>query len=383
MPRRAIAEAVVVLTLLLAGAPSAATAQPATAAPPGPELGDVLDAVAMMNRVPIGIRETCRPTDTFLDGMTTAVECEVEGGLVFYSRFTDAATASAAYDALVASSGLTPGSGPGCGSGASESAYDDADGTADGRLLCHLTNGAYISVWTDAHEPILAGILLGTDAGFPTLAAIWERARLLPMDGSAGPVASGAPEAGASPAASAAPSPMVTAAPSGSANPDSSEPPMPSPATASGETLVQWASSATASSEYGADAWSAAQATGEPDTPEYGDYETAWAPSGSDIGPQWIALGYDIVVTPTEIVIWESSGAGFVTLVEALDARTGDWVTLWQGTDGSPDFLVGFSPPLEAVDVLTDRLRITIDTDVPGWNEIDAVALIGVPASPA
>ena len=45
-------------------------------------------------------------------------------------------------------------------------------------------------------------------------------------------------------------------------------------------------------------------------------------------------------------------------------------------------FLVGFSPPLKGTDVVTDTLRVTIDTEVTGWNEIDAVGLFGVPAEP-
>ena len=146
--------------------------------------------------------------------------------------------------------------------------------------------------------------------------------------------------------------------------------------------LLQWASSASASSEYGADSWSANQATGEPDTSDYGDVATAWAPSGADVGIQWLEVGYDVPVRPTEVVIWELSGAGFVTLLEALDERSEEWVTLWEGSDGSPDFLVGFSPPLAGTDVVTDTLRVTIDTAVPGWNEFDAVGLFGVPAEP-
>jgi hypothetical protein len=298
------------------------------------------EAEALIERVPAAIRGSCRGTEAFLDGMETAIECEVEEGLVFYSRFRDDAARTAAYHTLVAAASLEPDSGTGCASGASEGTFGEEDGVADGRLLCHRTNGAHISVWTHADEPILAGILLGTDAGFAMLASTWDAARLL---------ATGATGA-------------------------TDEPQDP---------LVQWASAATASSMYGDDSWSATQATGEPDTTAYGDYPTAWAPSGADIGPQWIELGYDVAVRPSEIVIWESSGAGFVTLVEAVDLATGDWVTLFEGTDGSPDSLVGFSPPLLRTDVVTDRLRITIDTDVPGWNEIDAVALIGVPADPA
>jgi len=68
--------------------------------------------------------------------------------------------------------------------------------------------------------------------------------------------------------------------------------------------------------------------------------------------------------------------------VEAHDPASG-WVVLWQGTDDSPQAVHGFSPPLAATDVATDRLRISIDTTVPGWNEIDAVELTGViPGTP-
>lgn len=68
----------------------------------------------------------------------------------------------------------------------------------------------------------------------------------------------------------------------------------------------------------------------------------------------------------------------FVTKIEAWDVAKERWVTLWSGVDDSPDARHGFSPPLDATDVVTDRLRITIDTQVLGWNEIDAVQLSGV-----
>ncbi len=41
--------------------------------------------------------------------------------------------------------------------------------------------------------------------------------------------------------------------------------------------------------------------------------------------------------------------------------------------------LAVFSPELTAVDFVTDQVRLTIDeAAVEGWNEIDAVKLIGV-----
>jgi hypothetical protein len=67
-----------------------------------------------------------------------------------------------------------------------------------------------------------------------------------------------------------------------------------------------------------------------------------------------------------------------VTSIEAWDDSTGDRVLLWQGADDPPDERHAFSPPLEANDVVNDRLRITIDSNVLGWNEIDAVQLSGV-----
>jgi hypothetical protein len=342
---------------------------------PSPSTGSGLDAtlaaVELMNRVPVGIRETCRPTDPFIDGMDIAIECSVDDGLVFYSRFVDRATVDAAYGSLRDSSGTGPDAGDGCAAGASESVFGNEDGTGGGRLLCHFTNGAYIAVWTPADEPILAGILLDSDTGFEALAATWEGARL--SSGSGEPVGSSAPVGSRSPVGSAAP--IASSAPVASAST--------APADATeGEVMLQWASSASASSEYGSDAWGAIQATGEPDTPEYGDFATAWAPAGGDVGPQWLEVGYDVPVRPTEVVIWESSGAGFVTLVEALDEATGEWVTLWEGTDGSPDFLVGFSPPLQMTAVVTDTLRITIDTTDPEWDEVDAVGLFGIPVEP-
>jgi hypothetical protein len=86
-------------------------------------------------------------------------------------------------------------------------------------------------------------------------------------------------------------------------------------------------------------------------------------------------------VIPTEVHVWESSAAGFVTQVEAWVADTHEWVTLWQGIDPTPPGLGAFSPPLGNLGSATQRIRVTIDTAVQGWNEIDAVELVGVAAS--
>ena len=107
--------------LMSAAVATAQSSPPSTSADPG--LDVALGAIELMNRVPVGIRETCRPTDTFIEGMAITVECTVDGGIVFYSRFTDDAAVQAAYESLRASSGTDRDTGPGCAEGAFEAAY--------------------------------------------------------------------------------------------------------------------------------------------------------------------------------------------------------------------------------------------------------------------
>ena len=123
--------------------------------------------------------------------------------------------------------------------------------------------------------------------------------------------------------------------------------------------------------------WTALQATGAPDTPIDGDHGTAWASKGPDMGPVTLELTYDRAVRVDAVRIHETLAPGAVAKVEAFGPdRT--WVTLWEGTSAvrpSPSF---FEPPVAATSFATDRLRLTLDTNrVAGWNEIDAVELVG------
>ncbi len=142
----------------------------------------------------------------------------------------------------------------------------------------------------------------------------------------------------------------------------------------------QWAVEATASSQYGETDYSAAQATGTPDTPLPGDFPTAWAPENPDDGLQTLELRYAHLVVPTAIRIYETYNPGAVVAVEAYNGEADEWVVLWSGQDPSQEAPAVFSPPLNPADFATDRLRLTLDTAaVPGWNEVDAVQLVGRP----
>jgi hypothetical protein len=132
----------------------------------------------------------------------------------------------------------------------------------------------------------------------------------------------------------------------------------------------QWATGTTASSYTNDSAFVPMQATGPPDG-------KAWASSSKDGTSEWLELTYDQPVTPKAINIWEGRGAGFITKVEAFDSGKNAWVTLWQGADPTRGAPKVFSPPLTKTSLQVNRIRLSVDTKVPDWNEIDAVALIG------
>lgn len=87
-----------------------------------------------------------------------------------------------------------------------------------------------------------------------------------------------------------------------------------------GDEIRQWATSATASSEYGNYDWAAIQATGAPDTPECGDIATAWASSDSS-SVEWLELGYDVPVRPTEVNVIQTHSPDQVVQVELIDTE--------------------------------------------------------------
>jgi len=148
------------------------------------------------------------------------------------------------------------------------------------------------------------------------------------------------------------------------------------------EEIRQWASEATASSEWGSTGWAAYQATGEPDALHDGCYDSinAWAPAGSNT-VEWIELTFDTPVIPSEINIIETYSPDQVVQVDVIDLQ-GGYTTVYTS---SPQDLEDFCPytliVLPDVDFEVQAVKITIDQSIIGyWNEIDAVELVGYPA---
>jgi hypothetical protein len=123
--------------------------------------------------------------------------------------------------------------------------------------------------------------------------------------------------------------------------------------------------------------WSAAQMTGPPDTPLAGDLVTAWASKEPDMGEIWIELDYAEAVVPESVRVHETYNPGAISRILA-QRPDGTWTVIWEGTASPGEAPWFFEPTLQSVRFPTRRLRLISDTSrVPGWNEIDAIELVG------
>jgi hypothetical protein len=150
-----------------------------------------------------------------------------------------------------------------------------------------------------------------------------------------------------------------------------------------GDLYRQWASGGEATSEFGSVSWTASQAAGAPDTPTCGDFGSAWASSSSNGLDSLTMYFYDQPVIPTQINIVQSYNPSQVIKVELLDAN-GQYndATIYQAAPASVNQCpYTLSIPVTGITYLVMGVRITIDQSVLGlgWNEIDAVELVGYP----
>lgn len=148
----------------------------------------------------------------------------------------------------------------------------------------------------------------------------------------------------------------------------------------------QWAVSADASSSYSTDpknkesSWSPYKMVGKPDVDKYGDNGNAWASKNPDKGIEWVKLAFPKAVNATGIRIRQSYNPGAVIKIELIDDK-GKNHTVWSGVDDTK-YETGkikyFSTNFDKTDYKTKTVKITLATNsVSGWNEIDAVQLVG------
>jgi TolA-binding protein len=139
--------------------------------------------------------------------------------------------------------------------------------------------------------------------------------------------------------------------------------------------IHQWASEATASSEYTPTDWSAKQVIGAPDTLQGGDARTAWAAKEADAGEEWIRVAFPLPLKISKIRVLENYVPGGIVAVDVIGCD-GTRRRAWEGSDPGGEAPVWFEADLKGV--RGRELVIVLDTKKnSGWEEIDAVELLG------
>jgi hypothetical protein len=122
--------------------------------------------------------------------------------------------------------------------------------------------------------------------------------------------------------------------------------------------------------------WGPEQATGKPDTLTAGDIPTAWASLQPDAGAEWLEVSFPNPVEIAEIRIRETYNPGAISKVSAfLDSQKEQ--ILWSGR-AKPAPAPHELSIVPREKTISNRVKIHLDTRrVKGWNEIDAVELVG------
>jgi len=127
-----------------------------------------------------------------------------------------------------------------------------------------------------------------------------------------------------------------------------------------------------------ADAYQPVQATGVPNAPpESKDSTASWCPAVEDGGNEWLLLSYPHVIAAAAVEVHANYNPGAVVSVAAV-ADDGTETEVWSGPaqpEGARRITrLAFTRPASV-----KRYKLTFATGaVPGWNEIDAVALVAV-----
>ncbi|RTQ52109.1 T9SS type A sorting domain-containing protein [Hymenobacter gummosus] len=154
--------------------------------------------------------------------------------------------------------------------------------------------------------------------------------------------------------------------------------------TSLGANPVRYASSVLRFSTEYSSSWAASMATGTPNVyPQHGDISGSWASSAADGTREYLVLRFPNPAPAKRILIWETYNPGAIDTVFVRNPNTNAWVPVYTATAasaGSNSRILNINFPQTSFAVQDVRLAIN-SAAVPGWNEIDAVALSDESAS--
>ncbi len=106
-----------------------------------------------------------------------------------------------------------------------------------------------------------------------------------------------------------------------------------------------------------------------------------WRQAEENGGTEWIELRYATPVFPFSVEVYESLNPGTVVNISVRNPE-GNWQEVWAGDDTVTVCPAVMRVRFPTLDFPVDIIRVELNTSlVDGWNEIDAVKLIGFRAS--
>ena len=150
---------------------------------------------------------------------------------------------------------------------------------------------------------------------------------------------------------------------------------VPRPECSQAAPCVQWARSASASSQYTSDQWSARQATGAPDVIGCSDNPKSWA-SVEPNTVEWLEVQFSEALVAVGVQVHENYATSSLVSVEVKDEQ-GGYRTVYTS---APALLA--CPSIRTFPVIggtvVKAVRLTFDQrTLNDWNEVDAVGLVG------
>jgi hypothetical protein len=111
----------------------------------------------------------------------------------------------------------------------------------------------------------------------------------------------------------------------------------------------------------------------------YGDLAGSWASKNPDDQREFLVLGFEIPQTVITIEIFETYNPGAIDTVYLRNSDTGKWKIIYSKPAEKNLPAEARKKSIFLVETpLVDAIRIALNSPaIPGWNEIDAVAITG------
>ena len=138
-----------------------------------------------------------------------------------------------------------------------------------------------------------------------------------------------------------------------------------------------------------AEALGAADVVDAANLPICSDSPLSWAPTAQDTGPESITLRFETQLPVDRVLVFENFGPGaakLVTLTNSLDTEQESLVFAVPGDQQGPaqpcgaplELDIDRSDGFDFTRAVYDTVRLDMDTtQVAGWNEVDAIQLVG------